>query len=114
MAGQTQVVGTLTITNGGTDSNAIVDSEHHNGYFSSCILYCPGTLPETCTIMVDFLQTGQTWYTLFGSSGAAIALAAGAAIPFYSNGYMSIKIHSAGAVGGNRVFTLVAQLDMAT
>lgn len=95
------VVQTLTIPSGQTNSNAVVIG----GYLQACTIFAPTTLPETITVQVEPTATGTDFKTL-QSGGADITIGAGKAVMIIEGAFKQIRFVAGASVGADRVFTI--------
>jgi hypothetical protein len=111
---------TLTIANGGTDSGALSASSSVSagilkllvGSLISVTVFAPATVTGTITIQVKPNPAAADWTTL-QSAGADVTIAAGKAVTLSSIPFGDMRIHSSGAEGAERVFTLLFQITHA-
>lgn len=103
---------TATIANGGTFGlmtpvHKVLDS------VVSLTIYAPATLPETVTVYLGAGDSDNTVGNMRQAQvgGAAITTAAGKSYPLTLAGWRNLALVAGAAVGADRVFTIVLQLD---
>lgn len=108
---------TLSIPNGGTDSNAL-SSLFSKGNVRSVFgnaamitLYAPAALTAAVTVQVSSKFGSAVWRTL-QESGVDVAVPAGKAVDVFGAGIEDIRFHSAGAEGAQRDFDVVFLIEM--
>src|SRR6478736_5751807 len=101
-----QKVATLTIPNGGTDSNEITRDDF--GRCKSLSVQClAAALTATCVVQTNSEQDGSgTWTTVQSPPGTDTAIAALKSIILLGVPFGRLRIHSSGAEAGNRAFQL--------
>lgn len=111
------LVATLTIANGGTDSD-LLSSLLSVGQLKVLSATCkfleitgPAALTGTCTLMTVPTEGSTTWTTAIApNSTGAIAAVQTVQIPV--GGFADLKIHSGSAEGAARTFIIYAMLDV--
>ena len=104
-------VETLTILNG----TQVVELKGNQakkvfGQATSITIFAPATLPETVTVLIAGVKApASTDYTNVGAS--AVTIAAGMSYTLPTTAFAALKLSAGAAVGADRVFKLVAQLD---
>lgn len=109
---------TLTIANGQTLSNELKGTEGRValGALSDATIYAPGTLPETVTVQVAPTDTPAGGdYLALQVAGADVTVPAAKAKQIASGlgGAKALRLSAGGAVGADRIFQLVMQMDTA-
>lgn len=108
-------VGTLRISNGGTDSPAIstLGAFGRVGLGAAIGISINAPAALTAVVTVQVLPYGDaTWRTL-QSGGADVTVAAGKTVVISPPAFADMRLHSAGAEGADRDFFIDAQIDMA-
>jgi hypothetical protein len=108
---------TLTIANGGTDSGALSAATGVSagvlkllvGAVVSVTIFAPAALTGTITIQVKAHPSDSAWTTL-QAAGADITVGAGKAVTLSSIPFGDMRIHSSGAEGAERIFSLLFQI----
>lgn len=94
-------LGTLTIANGGTDSEALTFANLR--FIRSITIEAPDTLTGTVTVQVSGERSG-TDFTTLQSDGSDITIAASDAITIDPITAMQLRLHSGSAETGDRTF----------
>ncbi len=117
MARSIHDLGTLSIANAGTVSNALSGAgvvQAAFGALNILMIFTPATLPETVNIEVAPVISPQAadWKRLQWQPGTDVTLPAGKAvnIPLVS-GFKALRIVSQAAVAAQRDFRLLVQID---
>jgi len=106
-------IGTLRISNGGTNSPALTSlgavGRVGLGAATGLTIYAPATL--TGTVTIEVLPYGDaTWRTL-QSGGADVTIAATKAVVISPPAFADLRLHSSGAEGADRDFFVDSQID---
>jgi hypothetical protein len=112
ISGKIQLVGTLTIANGQTDSAAL-DADAFAKY-EALTINGPAALTGTVTVQVGTTDASSpTWNTL-QSGGVDVGMAATKSITISPPCFPQFRMHSSGAEGADRVFTIWGRLASVT
>lgn len=117
MSRHRELLGTLTIPNGGTDTPALSSLLSASqlrvlgGSIVSLEVTGPAALTAACTVQTVPVAGSTTWNAII-VEGATPALAAVTTVSIEVPAFADLRIHSAGAEGAARAFILVAQLEM--
>lgn len=112
MARHLTIVGEATIASAGTTSGWIT-SKIGFGHASDIVVYCPASLTNAVVVEVSYAEVPASGNTrVLNIDGSDVAMGAGKAIVVPSSAFKSMRFVSAGAEGADRVFTVVAQVDM--
>lgn len=99
MARLVEVVQTVTILSGATESNGLV----LGGFLKACSVFAPSTLPETVSVQLEPTRDGVEWRTL-QSGGTDVTIPAGKVAMILEGAFKKLRLLSGAAVGADRVF----------
>jgi hypothetical protein len=101
----------LVILNTATDSNLLINRVGF-GNLVDFIVYAPATLPETVTVYVSNVRaTAWSQMRQLIVNGSAVTVAAGKAVQVPVAAFKTLGLKSASAVGADRTFPVVGQVD---
>ena len=109
MASVCEVVGTLTITSGQTQSGWLA-SKLGFGAENGIVIYAPAALTGVVSVMLSPDEAG----TVNGKAdvqGTVVAVAAGRAVTLIQAGWKSISVQSTLAEAADRIFVVAAQVN---
>ena len=105
-----QKIGTFTIANGQSDSNAL-DRDAFGRCRSLSIQCVEAALTGVCTVQTNSAADGSgTWTTVQSPPGTDVAIAALKAVVVLGVPFGALRIHSAAAEGAQRVFEVWGQV----
>ena len=97
---------TLTISNGGTVSDALGFNDLR--FLDQVTIYAPETLAETVTVEVAGLRVpAATDWKDFAEAGTPVTLTAGEALTIPDVAFMGLRLVAGSAVAADRVFRVV-------
>lgn len=107
----------LTIASSGTSSTAVsaalADAGVQKTFFAALrglTIYGPGTLPETVTVYVSYLEFPTTEWFQLKKAGTAVTIGAGIGETFELWGVRDLKLVAGSGVAADRVFKVVGTL----
>lgn len=106
-------IGTLTILNTATDSGVFGVDDY--GKYEAITIHAPAALTAVVTVQVATTDVAApTFNTLQSPSGTDITVAATKSITLTPPCFVQFRLHSAGAEGADRAFTITGRLASVT